>query len=288
MSAAPVHTLRLVGAEPSVGFIGAGTMGGPMVQRLIAAGTPVRLHVRRPEAAEAFRSAGAEISTDLAGIANRDVIVLCPFSEEQLCEILEGPSGLIANAAPGTVLVQHATISVEGVERLTALAAEHGVVLLDAPISGRAEEVQAGALTVLVGGPERSVDKARPVIAAYASTILRTGDSGSATRTKLVNNILFAANAQLVADALLLGSEIGLDEGPLLEALSACSASSFALTALTQVGGVAAFAEAAGPYLRKDVDLVADSAARLGGDLALVGDVVANGPMKLTDRRRFS
>lgn len=266
-----------------VGFIGAGSMGGSMVQRLLAADAEVHLFARRPEVRERFAELGAVIEESVAAVArSTDLVIVCPFSEAQLLEIAGGPVGLLASAAPGTVVVQHATVSVSTIRRLAGDAAARGVTVLDAPISGTDESILAGRLTVLAGGDPAALERAEPALRTYSSTVVDTGDVGSATTVKLVNNLLFAAHVQTAGAAVELGRSLGLDQAGLLAALTVCSGNSFALGVLAQLGDTAVFAERAAPYLRKDVAVVEQVAGELGLDTGLLGDVVRTGPFRLT------
>lgn len=268
-----------------VGFVGAGSMGGPMVERLLAAGVRVHLFARRPEVAERFRQLGAVVEPTVARLAAAaELLVVCPFSEAQLTDLLSGDEGLLAHARPGAVVVQHATVSVVAIERLAQLGAARGVTVLDAPISGTSAAIRAGQLTVLLGGDAAAAAKANPALTTYASTILRTGDVGSATVVKLVNNLTFAANVQNAVGAVRLGEKLGVKLDDLLAALSVCSADSAALRHLRAVGSVEQFTELAGPYLRKDVAVVEAVAARSGLDTGILGDVVRDGPVPLSSR----
>jgi 3-hydroxyisobutyrate dehydrogenase-like beta-hydroxyacid dehydrogenase len=266
-----------------IGFVGAGSMGGPMVRRLLRAGVAVHLYVRRLEARREFESAGAVLEPSIGAVAEAaELLIVCPFSEAQLDVIATGPDGLLAHATAGSVLVQHATVSAAGIRRLATQAATVGVTILDAPVSGRVEEIHAGALTVLVGGSPEEVEQAEPLLRCYARTVIHTGDVGSATLVKLVNNLTFAANVQVAGAALDLGRQLGVRPTELLAALTACSANSFALSALRAVGDVEAFAERTAPYLRKDVALAEEVASAVGIDTGQLGDVIRSGRFDLS------
>lgn len=156
--------------------------------------------------------------------------------------------------------------------------------ILDAPVSGTADHIAQGKLTVLIGGPADAVERVTPVLAAYADPIVPTGEVGSALAIKLVNNVLFAANVQLVAAAGAVGEELGVASAALLQALSVCSGGSNA--ALYAMGiGLEEFARLTGPFLRKDVAAAVDSAEAVGVDLGLLRSVVEDGPLDLLGLR---
>lgn len=262
-----------------MGFVGAGSMGAPMVTRLLAASVPVRLFARRAEVIERFAALGADIAGSVADVAAcTSVAVVVPFSERQMFEIAEP---MLDAANQGLVLVQHATVSLDGIRDLAARASARGVIVLDAPISGRTEDITEGNLTVLVGGDEAAHQRAEPYLRTYSRVITRVGDVGTGTAAKLVNNLMFAA--QVLGAGLALGGELGLAADDLLTALAVCSAHSFALDTM-QASGVDRFVELAGPYLRKDVAVVETLAREHGVDLGVLGTVVRDGPFPLADR----
>lgn len=272
-------------APPPVGFVGAGAMGGPMVERLLAAGAEVHLYARRAEVARRFAELGAVLEPSVGALAaSADVLILCPFSEDQLTAITGGSDGLLAQARPGTAIVQHATVSSAAVERLAAEATGRGITVLDAPISGRVDDILAGRLTVLIGADDDTpMSRVEPALRTYSGTVVRTGGVGSATKVKLINNLAFAAQVQIAGSVVELGEALGLARQDLLNALMVCSARSFALDALRTVGDRADFAEHAAVYLRKDVATAEKTATDLGLDIGRLGQVVRMGPFPLTN-----
>lgn len=266
-------------APQPIGFVGAGSMGAPMVTRLLAAGVPVRLFARRAEVIERFAALEAEIADSVADVAaSTSVLVVCPFSEQQLLEIAEP---ILTAACDGLVLVQHATISLDGIRDLAVRAAVRGVTVLDAPISGKAEDIAAGDLTVLVGGDEAALRAATPYLRTYSRVLTRVGDVGAATAAKLINNLMFTAQVQVIGAGLALAADLGLAAEDVLAALADCSAGSFALDTM-RATGAERFVELAGPYLRKDVAVVETLARERGADLGVLGTIVHDGPYPLT------
>ncbi|UGT62544.1 NAD(P)-dependent oxidoreductase [Nocardia asteroides] len=265
----------------NVGFVGAGRMGGVMVRRLLDAGHRVRVFARRDEVRERLRGWGAELAATPAEVAaGADTVITCLFSDDQLIEVLGGADGVLAAAGPGVPVVSHSTGTVATV---TGLAAAHpgAGVLLDGPVSGTADDIAAGRLTVLLGGPEETVARALPVLTAYGDPVITTGALGTALSVKLVNNALFAANAQLVAAAVAVGEQLGTSGEQLLAALARCSGDSYAAKAVRTTGGLPAFATIAAPFLRKDVAACLSAAGDLGVDLGRLAEVIRTGPLEL-------
>ncbi|MDT5000324.1 MAG: hypothetical protein QOK12_2429, partial [Mycobacterium sp.] len=186
------------------------------------------------------------------------------------------------NAKPGSVFVSHTTGNLSTLEALTDGSATAPVVL-DAPVSGTVENIKAGTLTVLIGGPSDAVAAVTPLLAAYADPVVPTGPLGSALAIKLINNLLFAANAQLLATATQLGEQLGVEPDVLLSTLQVCSAGSQVAAHAHRIGGMDEFAERAGPFLRKDIAACREAAAEAGVELGLLGTAVQEGPLALGD-----
>jgi 3-hydroxyisobutyrate dehydrogenase-like beta-hydroxyacid dehydrogenase len=262
--------------------MGAGQMGEPMVTRLLAAGHDVTVFVRRDDVRNRLEQAGATVTDSIQDVAARsDILFGCFFSDGQLREAASGPAGFIANAKRGSIFVSHTTGTPS---TLKAIAAESlsPPTILDAPISGSAEDILAGKLTVLIGGPADAVARVTPVVRSYAENVIAAGILGSALNIKLINNALFAANAQLVAVATDIGERLDVDPAALLAALSVCSGGSRAAAYVQTAGGVETFATLVAPFLRKDMAAAKLQADEVGADLALLASVVRDGPLELT------
>ncbi|MBJ7336526.1 NAD(P)-dependent oxidoreductase [Mycolicibacterium sp.] len=270
----------------TIGFLGAGQLGEPMVLRLLAAGHDLLVYVRRDDVRERLRAAGATVVDSVADLARRsDVLISCLFSDGQLREAGLGPGGFVANAKPGSVFVSHTTGNLSTLEALRD-GSTSPFVILDAPVSGTVENIVAGTLTVLIGGCGDAVATVTPILGAYANPIVPTGPLGSALALKLINNLLFAANAQLLSAATELGTHLGVEPDVLLSALQVCSAGSNAAAHAHRIGGMDRFADLAAPFLRKDVDACREAAAEIGVDLGLLGVAVRDGPLALDGAER--
>jgi 3-hydroxyisobutyrate dehydrogenase-like beta-hydroxyacid dehydrogenase len=265
----------------TVGFLGAGQLGEPMVDRLLGAGHDVVVYARREEIRRRLGARGAAVADSVADLArNSDILISCLFSDAQLRETGIGPDGFIANAKQGAVFVSHTTGTLSTLEALRD-GSPAPPIILDAPVSGTVENIDAGTLTVLIGGPSDAVAAATPILAAYANPVVATGALGSALALKLINNLLFAANAQLLSAATQLGAQLGVEPDVLLSTLQVCSAGSHAAGHAHRVGGMDRFAELAGPFLRKDIAACREAAAEAGVELGLLGTAVREGPMAL-------
>jgi 3-hydroxyisobutyrate dehydrogenase-like beta-hydroxyacid dehydrogenase len=265
----------------TVGFLGAGQLGEPMVERLLGAGHDVLVYVRREDARRRLEAKGATMADSVGDLArSSDILISCLFCDAQLRETGIGAGGFIANAKPGAVFVSHTTGTLSTLEALRD-GSPAAPIILDAPVSGTADDIAAGTLTVLIGGPSDAVAAVKPILAAYADPVVATGALGSALALKLINNLLFAGNAQLLAAATQLGEQLRVAPDVLLSTLQVCSANSHAAAHAHRIGGMDRFAELAGPFLRKDIAACREAAAEAGVELGLLGAAVREGPLDL-------
>ncbi|MEE2030686.1 NAD(P)-dependent oxidoreductase [Rhodococcus chondri] len=258
-----------------VGFIGAGRMGLPIVQRLVGAGHEVHVLGRTDEKRAAIEEVGATALADLEEVcAGAELVAVCVFTDEQVREVclgdISGPDGALGSMPRGATLVVHTTVSPRTIETLVAEAERYGIAVIDAAVSGGPHDIAAGTLTLFVGGPDDAVATTTPVLESYGDPVLHVGASGDGQRVKLVNNALFAAQIGLLAEAEELGRQLGVGEASLLAALPHGSSASKVMGNVAMRGSVAAFRSAVGEFLSKDVAVVRKTVAELGGDLGIL------------------
>lgn len=264
----------------AIGFVGPGQLGRPMVERLAAAGHDLTVHARRQEVRVAVEALGVAATDDLSQVAKvADLTIVCVYSDAQLEEVA-GP--LLESMRPGTVIASHVTGTISLLRRLGAKAHERGIEVVDSPLSGHADDIRAGSLTVMLGGMPEACDVVEQAMAAYASPIIRTGPLGSALGIKLVNNALLSANLQLLAQAVDVAAELGADEATMLRVLTTSSGGSYGSSAAATRGNLTDFVAGAGPFLRKDFAAVSEQAAELSLDLGLLAEVVTRGRLELS------
>lgn len=261
----------------TVGFVGAGRMGAPMVRRLVEAGHDVQALGRSVEKRRDVRDLGARPVTDLADVGpGTDAVVVCVFTDEQVRQVcLHGV--LLSTMRPGSVLVVHTTGSPGTVEEIAVEAEANGVGVLDAPVSGGPHDIAAGRVTLFVGGADDAVDAVRPVLGCYGDPILHVGALGAGQRVKLINNALFAAQIGLVREAVKLGGRLGVDESQLLDAIGHGSAASRVASIVGAAGSVETFVESVGEFIGKDVAVARKTVAELGSDLGLLDEAINAG-----------
>jgi 3-hydroxyisobutyrate dehydrogenase-like beta-hydroxyacid dehydrogenase len=258
----------------TVGFLGVGRMGRPMLDRLVAAGWAPIAYARRPDVATELSRAGVATAESAAALAAQvDLLIVCLFSDAQLREVMLDDR-VLAAMQPGAIVASHTTGSPDLVLELADRAPD-GVRVLDVPVSGTPVEIAAGRLTVLAGGHPADVERARPVLAAYADPIIEVGGLGDAMRVKLVNNVLFTANLRVALEGARLAQSMGVAPADLARVLGHCSGDSFALRLFTGGGDPEQLAMGALPYLAKDVGVVREVAGPMGVDLGLLGQLAA-------------
>lgn len=242
-----------------------------MVDRLLAAGIPTEVFVRRSGLHEELESAGIAVAESAADLAGRvDLLILCFFDDTQVREVMLD-EGVITSMRRGSVLVSHVTGNPDLPVELQAAAPE-GVTVLDVPISGTEDHIRAGQLTLLVGGDSTALERVRPALAAYSNPILEVGSLGDGQRMKLVNNLLFTVHLRTALEAAALGERMGIPSAELSRVVSECSGASFAVELFQRVPPEQ-LRTGATQYLMKDVAVVRQVAAVQGIDLGLLGEL---------------
>jgi 3-hydroxyisobutyrate dehydrogenase-like beta-hydroxyacid dehydrogenase len=242
-------------AKPVCGFIGLGSQGAPMAQRMIDAGFTTVLWARRPETLEPYRSTAAKFAATVAELgAQVDHVGLCVVTDDDVRQVCDQ---LIPAMRPGAVIAIHSTINPKTAQAVEKQAAERGVRVLDAPVSGGSPGAQAGTMTVMVGGDPNVAAAARPVFESFGRLIVHLGEVGAGQHAKLINNTLMAANLGLAHNALVAGEKLGIGRAALAELVQASSGQSFALGVAARMPTPAAFSHGGG-LLAKDTRLLGE------------------------------
>jgi 3-hydroxyisobutyrate dehydrogenase len=238
-----------------VGFIGLGSQGAPMARRIAEGGYDLTLWARRTATLQPFADTAAKTAQSPAELASvNDLVCICVVGDEDVEEVLDGDSGVLAGLAPGGIVAIHSTVHPDTCRKVAKSAAVQGVSVIDAPVSGGAPAAEAGTLLVMAGGDDDAVDRCRPVFATYAQTVAHLGAVGSGQVAKILNNVLFTANLGSVIGTLELGESLGIDRTRLCQVLGGGSATSRALDSVAAFGGTLdALAPIAGALLQKDV-----------------------------------
>jgi 3-hydroxyisobutyrate dehydrogenase-like beta-hydroxyacid dehydrogenase len=184
--------------------------------------------------------------------------------------------------ASGSTFASHTTGSPTTLHAFAERVAARDVHVVDAPFSGTPARIRAGTLTVLLGGTEPGLSNVERAVRAYAGTVIRTGELGSALVLKLLNNMVFAANVQLGLEFARLVDKAGIRLDTALDVLGHSSGGTTALDYLAAHPSAAAYADEVRPFLVKDVEVVERIAEALGLDLGLLAAVVRDGELDLS------
>ena len=217
----------------TIGFIGLGNMGAPMVKNLLAAGHTVKAYDIVPELLDATQATKADSAADAVKGAAM-VITMLPAGAHVRSVYMES---VLDNAESDALLIDCSTIDVDTARAMAAAAAERGLDMLDAPVSGGVGGSEAGTLTFMVGGPDRAFEKGKPVLEAMGKTIVHTGGSGNGQVAKICNNMILGATMIAVGEGFVMAENLGLDKQKLFDIVSTSSGSCFAVTSHCPVPG---------------------------------------------------
>jgi 3-hydroxyisobutyrate dehydrogenase-like beta-hydroxyacid dehydrogenase len=255
-------------AEPIAAIVGTGRMGSAMAERLAARGTPVVLFNRtRDRAAELAGRIGAAVTDSAADAASRaDVVITMLADDEAVRAAYAGADGISAGLRPGSVAVDMSTVLPATIAAVAPGVRAAGAGVLDAPVSGSVSSTLAGELTIMVGGDDADLDRARPILERLAKRIFHLGPLGTGAAMKLaVNTVVYGLNGAL-AESLVLAERSGIARATAYDVLAASAIAapfviykraSFVEPETTPVAFSLALAE-------KDLHLIADQAAATG------------------------
>jgi 3-hydroxyisobutyrate dehydrogenase len=220
----------MAAGETTVGVLGAGRMGLPIIGHLVRHGFTVLVHDVDPGKASAVDERGARfVSSTEEIVRDCDTVMVCVGYEEQLREIMLGPDGMLGALREGAVVAVLSTVSPDGMGTLAEAAGKHGVHVVDAPVCRGSWAADAGELLSLLGGTEEAVAKFTEVARAYSADVVRTGDIGAGQVAKAVNNLILWACLVADHEGLALARRHGVDIDVLREALKMSSAANHAL-----------------------------------------------------------
>jgi putative dehydrogenase len=230
-SAAAPSLLSTIYKTMKTGLIGIGSMGMAMALNLHRKGLPVCVHDIRAEAMQAASAAGMTVCRSPAELAQQtDLIIVVVVNAGQIDQVLFGEAGVCQMARPGKTVMLCSTIAPEDTlsiaDRLTSL----GMNIIDGPISGGPIRAEAGTMSIMLAGADNVIASHQSVLDALSDKIFRLGSRiGDGARYKLVNNLLAGINLVAAAEAIALGTKLGLDQQKLLALMSASSGQSMML-----------------------------------------------------------
>jgi len=222
-----------------IGVIGAsGMMGHGIARNLLAKGFTLSLTVHRNrERVADLLAAGAKQAFGPAELGTCDAVVICVTGSPQVEETLLGPNGVLSKARAGLVVIDTSTSEPESTRRLAALCAQHGTILVDAPLARTPVEAELGKLNTMVGAEQAVFDKIRPVLAAYCENIFHVGGPSAGHVVKLLNNFVAQAICTATAEAFAVGALAGIEPQKLVDVVSAGAVNSGLFQAMAKTLG---------------------------------------------------
>lgn len=271
-----------------VGLVGVGDMGGGIADALLAAGFALVVHDVEPERVRRLVEAGATSAASVAELAaGCGVICLVVVDDEQVREV---GSAAVAAAQPGAIVVVHSTVRPTTATALAELAAQRGVALIDAPVSGGSERAQRGLLSVMVGGDDEVVAACWPLLDAIGGHVVHVGPVGSGLAVKLVNNLITIGSYALHLEAMELAAAYGVDEDTVAAVVTASAGDSRLMRTWGRLDRkrheAGAGTERADRMGVKDLTEAAIAAGLQGVPLPVTGLLAEALPSKLTRRDR--
>jgi len=255
-----------------IGFIGLGNMGAPMAANLARAGHELVAFDALAAALAPLAALGARAAGSVGTLAAEElgmIITMLPASPEVRAVYL-GEDGVLASVRPGVILVDASTIDPHTAREVAAAAAARGNPMLDAPVSGGTGGAKAGTLTFMVGGEAAALELARPVLAAMGRNIVHCGGPGTGQVAKIANNLLLGISMIGVAEAMSLGTSLGIDPAVLASVINTSSGRCWSSDSYNPWPGVVPGAPASRDYaggfaadlMLKDLGLACDAARR--------------------------
>ena len=261
-----------------IGFVGIGHMGAPMSANIAAKGKPLTIYdVDQARTKDHAAKIGATSAASLAELGEASDIIVCMLPTGAIVrKVME--SGLADALAPGSLVIDMSSSVPTGSRDLHAWLAEKDIRFVDAPVSGAVPRATTGTLAIMVGAEnDADFERAEPVLNCMGDRIFRTGGIGTGHAMKALNNYTAAAGFAAASEALIMGSQFGLDPNTALEIMNVSTGRNFSTeSTIGQNVLNGAFKSGFGlALLTKDVKIAADLSKDLGANLPLVAQTSA-------------
>ncbi|WP_027135621.1 NAD(P)-dependent oxidoreductase [Geminicoccus roseus] len=205
-----------------IGLIGLGGMGRGLAKNMLLKGLDLTVYDLDPARVEAAVAQGAKAGQGAAAMAAKvDVLSVCVTTAEAVRALALGPDGALAAMKPGSVFLDHTTVSPEHVDTMRAACAKAGIAYAEAPMTRTPAHADRGQVNILFGGEEELLERLRPVFATYAENIFHVGPAGHAIRLKLIHNYIAFANVAAWCEGFALAAKDGLDMSKVIGIISA-------------------------------------------------------------------
>lgn len=263
-----------------IGFVGLGAMGLPMARHLLEAGHTVTVSSRSPGPVDRAVAMGARDGRSPGEVAGAgEGVILCVPSSPQVTAVVDA---MLPALGPGKVVVDCSTIDPDVARAQHQRVAATGAGFLDAPLSGGTAGAEKGTLTLMVGGDESTLERARPALEPFAGLIVHVGGPGMGQVVKLCNNLIYAAQMLATSEATALALKSGVDLGKFHEVLVHATGDCVAVRTRLPVEGVVPDSPASNGWRPGFMtDLMAKDL-----DLALVYGAAAGVPLTTTATAR--
>jgi 3-hydroxyisobutyrate dehydrogenase-like beta-hydroxyacid dehydrogenase len=210
----------------AVGFIGLGIMGSRQAANLARAGFELTVFNRTRETADQWAAEHGGTVAATPREVGGDVVITMVVDGAQVEEMLLGDDGAVHGAQPGTLFVDMSTIGTSHARRIGGALIERGHRFVDAPVTGSAPKAEDGTLTIMAGGDEADVERARPLFEAMGELIVHVGELGMGQQAKVISNAVAATNCATLAEGLVVGRRTGVDLEALMKVMGAGAAAS--------------------------------------------------------------
>ena len=254
----------------NVSFIGLGVMGYPMAGHLQNNGYNVTVYNRTTVKAEKWveEYKGSMAKTPGEASQNSEIVFMCVGRDEDIIEVMEGESGILSNAAEGSIIVDHTTASAEIARNYYQKLKDKKLSFLDAPVSGGQAGAENGVLSIMIGGDEKDYNTVKPVLASYGKAIELIGPSGSGQIAKMINQICIAGLVQGLSEAMAFGKKSNVDMEKVLSVISKGAAQSWQMENRyrTMLDGKFDYGFAV-DWMRKDLSICFNEATKNGAML---------------------
>ncbi len=254
----------------NVSFIGLGVMGYPMAGHLQNNGYDVTVYNRTASKAEKWVAEYKGSMAKAPGEAsqNSEIVFMCVGRDEDIIEVMEGESGILANVAEGSIIVDHTTASAEIARNYYQKLKDKKLSFLDAPVSGGQAGAENGVLSIMIGGDEKDYNTVKPVLTSYGKAVELIGPSGSGQIAKMINQICIAGLVQGLSEAMAFGKKSNVDMEKVLSVISKGAAQSWQMENRyrTMLDGKFDYGFAV-DWMRKDLSICFNEADKNGANL---------------------
>jgi 3-hydroxyisobutyrate dehydrogenase len=256
-----------------------------MARRIVDSGFELTLWARRPESLEPYADTAASVAPSPAEVgAASDIVGICVMGDEDVEDVLLRRDGVVRGMSAGGVVAIHSTIHPDTCSLVAEQAAQRGIGVIDAPVSGGGGAAAGRTLLVMVGGKMEHLDRCRPVFEAFSNLVIHLGPLGAGQMAKLVNNLVFTALVTVSLETFSFAEQLGIDRSAMAEVLAHGSGGSRASAILAGSGFDTSGMRSAVTNLQKDVRIVLDVArGKRAPEPAVVVDLAKRSLMTLTN-----